>query len=218
MHLLEKFYEDFSRIAQLDWSQFHKFNAHIENFLVTLASRQEILSSLTKNLLANRDLLSLSGENPLLKKLILYKDVLTGTELRLHIFKEGVIDKPHDHRLSFSTMVLNGSYRHTLLSTKKDINELLKIEDLSILLSHDVRENSLYSINHDAIHVTEVVPETVSLSLRGPYMKEKWFNIDTEKNNIFFFGDSNLPTSFSYTQLQDTIDFLRQKHLIIIGD
>jgi hypothetical protein len=49
-----------------------------------------------------------------MRKLVLHDDADLGVRLRLHLYRGGFFDRPHNHRWSFASRILHGGYRHRL--------------------------------------------------------------------------------------------------------
>ena len=42
--------------------------------------------------------------------------------IRLHIFADEYFDRPHNHRWTYSSLILSGGYQHTIYSLKEEID------------------------------------------------------------------------------------------------
>ena len=208
--------EKFVQLSALNWEDVTQFSTYTQALLTELAQNKEMLTSLLHAILEDQKLLALCERNPVLSRIVLYNDETADIRLRLHIFSVEVEDKPHDHRWSFSSVILNGSYTHVLYTVNSEINENLRMQNLKPVLEQEETPGSTYSLHHSAIHTTIVKPDTVSIILRGPVRKTRWLNVDRQKDQAQWHGGKDKEQKImgreEYVQILDTLKRLNVCH------
>lgn len=157
----------------LPWSETSEPKVAVE-LLGGIATDKGKLRGLIENVASNERLLALSERSESFDKLVLGTDPSTGCRLRLHRFDTLFGDTPHNHRYSFWSFLLSGSYTHTIYGSGRDALRLprgrLPVSCYSAV--HAV--GAVYGLHHSIVHTaTHVVPGTYSLMLRGPKVKVK---------------------------------------------
>jgi hypothetical protein len=180
--------------TSFDWAAFGAAGRDSRDVIQEIALDRVALRELV--LAARRDehLLPLSEKVRDFKYLVLYDALDRGFRLRLHRFSEGQEDQPHNHRYSFSSCILSGSYSHTLFEVADEgaapdaqpYWELrqppgtfdggplarLPMTRLSPLMTQTQDAGSAYSLHHATFHATALPAQNAySLFLRGPAEK-----------------------------------------------
>lgn len=113
---------------------------------------------------------------PGMDKLVLWQSQDGALRLRLHLFSPGYTDRPHNHRWSFATRVLAGTYLHTVYGSGR---EVLSRGEQGIapapLHVHEVSAGAGYFLDHELVHSLATETHTVSLVLRGPSTRPDYF-------------------------------------------
>lgn len=181
---------DFSYLKKIKWQDINSFSIHTREILSCLANDKKLIEKLIDRVYKNKELIEKSESNPTLTKIVLFAQ--SDIEIRLHFFKYFISENPHNHRWSFSSFILNGGYEHRLFFVNAPLNENLKYKDIIPVYSKFEDKGSIYSIDHTIVHATiNPMPDTVTLIIRGPVMKEKWFHLDPIKNKIQFMERQN---------------------------
>ncbi|MEV4915842.1 hypothetical protein AB0K47_03360 [Streptomyces tirandamycinicus] len=104
------------------------------------------------------------------QKYVLHDDASTGLRLRLHIFNEHTFEEAHNHRASFSSLILRGSYRHALYGNVEDVwgGEDEPATAVKPRFIQEQTAGTSYTIHHAFVHSTYAIPGTVSLVIQGP--------------------------------------------------
>jgi hypothetical protein len=140
----------------------------------------------------------------LLDKLVIYDALDRGFRIRLHLSTNDHLDRPHDHRFSFSSLILRGAYQHVRHKPIGKLDETIPgtiQEDRQAVLT-DVKvepyfttieePGSYYTLHHTAIHTTITTDNTVSLFIRGPVEKERSFIMDRHTGKLWWrYGEVN---------------------------
>jgi hypothetical protein len=182
----------------VDWSNLNK--AHLQNseFLEALTANKEAMAVLVGRVQTEPDLWDLSEHNRLFDKLVLHDAPDRNFRLRLHIWADIEVATPHDHRWSFTTLLLRGGYQHTLYDLTDshgnsvppdaalDANDQPKFVER---FSSTLRGGDSYTIHHTLVHSTLTRSRTVSLVVRGPAEKSRARTTDPMTGAIQFgFG------------------------------
>ncbi|RGD59427.1 hypothetical protein DR950_17960 [Kitasatospora xanthocidica] len=117
-----------------------------------------------------------------LDKLVLHQD--DDYRLRVHRFRPGYFDRPHDHRWSFASMILTGAYRHVQYGTNEGFDTI----DPAALRPRQIRTERAgdqYVLHHTAVHSVTADAGTISLVLRGPAVKDAFRIIDAPSGGSF---------------------------------
>ena len=176
----------------LDWSGFEKAGIRSREVIQDLGADRVALRQLVLAVGRDEHLLSLSEKVRDFKYIVLYDALDRGFRLRLHRFSEGQEDEPHNHRYSFSSFILKGSYAHTLYEVADDEaqeNQLWRLQQppgtseggplprfnmtrLSSLMTQDQAAGSSYSMHHTSFHAAALPAQNAySLFMRGPAEK-----------------------------------------------
>lgn len=165
-------------LRQLDWSNFEDVSEVTGTVLRDLASSPGALEGLLESLAQNEKLLSMCEHYDLLDKLVLFYDQHLDFRLRLHVFLPGYFDRPHNHRWSYSSIVLRGSYKHFIYGEDDGLSDQIDVGSLRPVMMHQPRAGDVYTLHHSMIHSVIAEPYTVTLILRGPAEKERFVVMD----------------------------------------
>jgi hypothetical protein len=91
----------------------HRLRAASTTVLDMLTADRALLSELTDAVPNDPHLVGLCEHYDILDKIVLH-DAPAGWRLRLHVFLDGYFDRPHNHRWTYTSRILSGSYAHPL--------------------------------------------------------------------------------------------------------
>ena len=179
-----------------DWAAFDAAGRDSRDVIQEIAGDRAALRDLVLKVGHDEHLLPLCEKVRDFKYLVLYDALDRGFRLRLHRFSEGQEDEPHNHRYSFSSFILKGSYAHTLYEVADEgasreaqpYWELhqppgtfdpsgeglpgLAVTRLSPLMTQTQDTGSVYTLHHATFHATALPAQNAySLFLRGPAEK-----------------------------------------------
>ncbi|MGH3755676.1 MAG: hypothetical protein ACRDRP_23890 [Pseudonocardiaceae bacterium] len=166
-------------VAAIDWNDLAAVATASDKLLTALDSHRTMLRELAEQALDNPDLLHLCEHYDILDKIVLHDDP-SGWRLRLHVFLPGYFDRPHNHRWTYSSRILHGSYTHTLYGTDDQLGTGDTV-DVAALRPRMVRTEStgdFYTLHHTMIHSVTAQPHTTSLVVRGPAVKDRFLVTD----------------------------------------
>jgi hypothetical protein len=180
--------------VSIDWSDFDKASRISGDIVQELASDRALLRRMVLSIERDERLRFLAEKHDELNYIVLYDALDRGFRLRLHRFSQGLEDIPHNHRFSFSSALLSGSYVHTLFQVERvededperpawsldqpegshvgvDLREF-PVAGLEPQLATIQAAGSAYSLHHSTIHKTAMpVEDAYSVFCRGPAAK-----------------------------------------------
>ncbi|MER0481231.1 hypothetical protein ABR737_23320 [Streptomyces sp. Edi2] len=185
----------------VDWSDLHKARAQTNEILTALAEDKQAMTHLLERAREEEDLFDKCEHHRLLDKLVVYDALDRGFRIRVHVSTEDHRDRPHDHRFTFTSLILRGHYRHVrhqLVGRPEGVPEDAQDDfdaqdsDLRVIprfVTNEVAGNC-YTLHHSEIHTTYTTPNTVSLFLRGPAEKERSLITERETGRVWWrFGE-----------------------------
>ncbi|MEU9126695.1 hypothetical protein AB0D08_01035 [Kitasatospora sp. NPDC048540] len=191
----------------VDWSDLTKARAQTKDILLELSEDKAALRELLERAREEEDLFDKCEHHRLLDKLVIYDALDRGFRIRVHVSTEDHRDRPHDHRFSFTSLILRGRYRHVrhqLVGRPEDIPDEVQDDfdardsDLRVeprFATNEVAGNC-YTLHHSEIHTTYTTPDTVSLFLRGPAEKERSLITERETGKVWWrFGEDQEKTA-----------------------
>jgi hypothetical protein len=199
---------DYLDSLTIDWKEFESAASKSREIVKEISRDKKTLRMLCDRVETDPGLQALCERHQLLDYLVLYEALDRGFRLRLHLSTEDHFDRPHDHRFSFSSYIMAGSYIHTWY---KPLPELYKCKDEELLdfsdydhpdtvtsidiskcqpfLTRTESSGNCYSLHSSALHTTFTTPDTVSLFLRGPVEKRRSAIIDLQTRRLWWrFG------------------------------
>jgi hypothetical protein len=182
----------------VDWTDLDRATAVTDELLHELAADKDTLRMLVDRAAEDEDLLAQCECHRLLDKIVLYDGLDRGFRIRLHIATSDHLDRPHDHRFSFSSLILAGSYKQV---RHKVVGEMPEAVEADVQEDHQAvpieahvepefatteQVGSFYTIHHSVIHTTIMDDDTVSLFIRGPAEKERSLITDRDTGRLWW--------------------------------
>jgi hypothetical protein len=199
--------------VSIDWTDFDKASRISSDIVRELAADRPLLRRLVLSVQRDERLRFLAEKHDELNYIVLYDALDRGLRIRLHRFSQGLEDIPHNHRFSFSSALLSGSYVHTLFQVERAEDEEqetwrlhqpagshvgvqvreLPVAGLEPQLSTVQAAGSSYTLHHSTIHKTAMpVEDAYSVFCRGPAMKPCALQLQPEvKTYRWKFGQAN---------------------------
>ncbi|MEU6073686.1 hypothetical protein [Micromonospora sp. NPDC047074] len=185
----------------IDWSDLPKARQQTKEVLLALAEDKQALGELLARAREEEDLFDKCEHHKLLDKLVVYDALDRGFRIRVHVSTDDHRDRPHDHRFSFTSLIMRGGYRHVrhqLVGRAEDIPDDVQndweardtdVRVVPLFVTNEV-EGNCYTLHHNEIHTTFTTPNTVSLFLRGPAEKERSIITERETGKVWWrFGE-----------------------------
>jgi hypothetical protein len=136
-----------------------------------------LLGELADAVLDNPHLAGLCEHYDILEKIVLHDDP-DGWRLRLHLFLDGYFDRPHNHRWTYTSRILYGTYTHVLYGTDQDLTDAIDVAALSPRLVRTEEPGDTYTLHHSMIHSVTAHGQAVTLIVRGPAVKDRFVVTD----------------------------------------
>jgi predicted metal-dependent enzyme (double-stranded beta helix superfamily) len=205
----------FTPLSTLDWNDLPAVNSAATALLGQLAANRTILADLTAQMVENPHLAALCEHYDILDKLVLHDDP-SGWRLRLHVFLDGYFDRPHNHRWTYTSRILTGSYTHTLYGTDHEFTDEVDVSALTPRLVRVEEPGDTYTLHHSMIHSVTAHGEAITLIVRGPAVKDRFVVTDRATGKAWWqYGaatettDAAAAKRMSDTQLRGRIAMLR---------
>lgn len=216
---------------RIDWTDLDRATAVTDQLLHELAADKDTLRLLVDRAAEDDDLLAQCECHRLLDKLVLYDGLDRGFRIRLHISTSDHLDRPHDHRFSFSSLILAGSYkqvRHRIVGgLPEDVGADIQEDHQAVPIDARVEPEfatteqvgSFYTIHHSVIHTTIMEDDTVSLFIRGPAEKERSLITDRDTGKLWWrYGAQGESPERRSQKVMDKSQFeVRRRKLEVLG-
>jgi hypothetical protein len=175
----------------VDWTDLKKAHERNSAFLRELSSDRATMRALIDGLHEDAVLWDMCEHNRLFDKLVLHDAPDRGFRIRLHRWFDHEVAAAHDHRWSFTTLVLRGSYEHILYDVvsapdDRDVPRPDEHVDLVERLATTEGSGDSYTIHHTSVHATTTSPRTVTLLVRGPAEKARSRRTDPATGRIWY--------------------------------
>ena len=126
-----------------------------------------VLDDLLEALLADPRLQAMCERYDFLDKLVLHDMPDAGVRIRLHLYRDGYYDRPHNHRWSFASRIICGQYGHRIFGTDDAFTEDTDPATLRPLCERTETPGSTYALHHAIVHTVQASGGTISLLIRG---------------------------------------------------
>jgi len=206
---------DWLRDITIDWSDFAESSRISSGIVRELARDRDLLRRMVLDGEKDPHLRPLAEKHGELNYVVLYDALDRGMRIRLHKFTKGLEDIPHNHRFSFSSALLAGSYVHTLfhldrgedgaqgrepwaLGQPEGIRSDVELRNLTLYgyspaLETKQAAGSSYSLHHTTVHKTWMPDEDAySIFCRGPAAKPCALQLEPDVRTYRWkFGQAN---------------------------
>ncbi|HST47009.1 hypothetical protein [Jatrophihabitans sp.] len=175
-------------LRQIRWDDIEQVAAQAPPLLRELVADPAWLGRALEEMFADEHLRSLSERLEIFDKVVLLHDRASGVRLRMHIFHDGYVDTPHNHRFNFTSLILAGGYEQTLYGDWAPLSLDL---DPAVLRPRFIRQEtagSAYTIEHTLLHSVRAAAQTVTLTVRGPAQKDRMLVMGSDGAPFWAFG------------------------------
>lgn len=192
-------------LEAINWKDLHSASNSSKKILENIFSHREIVELLLKNVLKDKNLISLAEHYDFFDKIVVYVDQKDRFRIRIHIFSDDNSNRNriHCHRWNYSSLILSGGYQHSIYGSEKDINEHVAIKDLKPIIVQEETKGSIYTLGHDAFHAINAQGNTVSLLVRGPSVKDRFLIMDKTTDKKWW----------EYGRASETIEEIESKNI-----
>jgi hypothetical protein len=174
-----------ARLRGIDWNDAEQVENASEHILRHLAGDRTALRAAVQTAADDPHLRNLCEQYDILDKIVLHDDP-SGFRIRLHLFGSDHYDRPHNHRWTYSARLLTGAYTHTLYGTDEGFDETTDVSKLQPKMVRTERPGYGYTLHHTMVHAAVAEPNTVSLIVRGPAVKDRFLVTDRATGQIWW--------------------------------
>lgn len=190
----------------LDWSDASLSHETNSKFLRHVASTPGWLRRLIIDLPDDPEHFGMCEVDDFRYKFVIYDGRERNFRLRLHVWKEGFPETVHGHRFHYTSLILNGGYRHTVYVSEQDLypsgsrelpektysatdpamKSLVDVDKIKSSIIFSAEKGSTYTQFDQLLSSTVVYPDTVSLFTRGPAYRDSAFQWDLDSNTVIW--------------------------------
>jgi hypothetical protein len=172
-------------LRTLDWNDTAQIEHATADLLTHLAEDRGALRAAVENAADNPGLRGLCEHYDILDKIVLHDDP-SGFRVRLHLFGPDHYDRPHNHRWTYSARLISGSYTHMLYGTEEGFDETTDVHQLHPKMVRTEHPGYAYTLHHTMVHAAVAQPDTVSLIVRGPAVKDRFLVTDRANGQVWW--------------------------------
>ncbi|MEO1632323.1 MAG: hypothetical protein AAFU38_16245, partial [Bacteroidota bacterium] len=156
-------------LERLDWDNLAEVQGATRPILERLASDRAALRDLVEVSQLDDDGHSAWELTDHFARLILARSERLGVRLILLSMNPNDRDIIHNHRASFTTLILNSGYGHYVYrGVVRSRGQSFEAKDLQPIIFRNEIAGSIYSIHLSYLHSTRPLPNHLSLIIRGP--------------------------------------------------
>jgi hypothetical protein len=167
----------FAPLSDLDWQDLPAVAVASGQLLDRLDEDRALIDHLADSITTDPALIRLCEHYDILDKLVLQDDP-AGWRLRLHVFLDGYFDRPHNHRWTYTSRILTGSYTHTLYGTDDSFTDRIDVASLRPRLVRTEEPGDTCTLHYSMIHSVTAHGQAVTLIVRGPAVKDRFVVTD----------------------------------------
>ncbi|WP_036529332.1 hypothetical protein [Nocardia sp. CNY236] len=179
-------HSSFASLSGIDWNDTDSILAGCTPVFDAMSTDRALLASLICKTADDPTLAEMCEGFDFMRKLVLYDDPTHGVRVRLHLYRGGFFDRPHNHRWSFASRILHGSYQHRIFGPDSDFDEATDPNALRPLLTRHEQPGHTYALHHTSVHTVSAATNTASLLIRGPAAKQRFLIHDAAANEFFW--------------------------------
>ena len=176
----------FAGLVDINWEDPGSILEGAAPIFAALTAETQNLDALLSNLEMDSHLRDMCERYDFLDKLVLHDDTASQVRVRLHLYRSGYFDRPHNHRWSFASSIIRGSYRHKFYGDDGQFTEETDPDTLLPLQERIEGAGSSYALHHTSVHAVQAEADTISLLLRGPAAKTRFLILDREAGGSFW--------------------------------
>ncbi|MGK4585449.1 hypothetical protein [Kitasatospora sp. HPMI-4] len=166
--------ELFDEIDRIDWEDLPKAAVLTQRLIRDFAADKALFRRLLLAVEHDPYLWAKCEEDVVEDKIVLWDDVEKGLRIRLRMSTAYQQQLAHNHRFSFTNLVLRGDYLHRNYHARNGFDENTLPEDVQPVMLHEDRAGDCFTIHHNALHSTPFTQlGTISLVLRGNPVKDR---------------------------------------------
>ena len=175
----------FASLAKINWDDTASILGGARPVFDAL-TRTDLLPRLLDSLGADASLRAMCERYDFLDKLVLHDMAEAGVRVRLHLYRPGYFDRPHNHRWSFASHILRGRYLHRIYGRANEFGEDTDPSGLTAIHERFEEAGATYALHHTSVHTVQAEAGTISLLLRGPAVKDRFLILDRGAGGSFW--------------------------------
>ena len=183
---LTRLNEVLTALERIDWDNTGSILAGATPVFDLVAGNSVVLAGLLDNLQRDAHLQAMCERYDFLDKLVLADIPRSGIRIRLHLYRAGYYDRPHNHRWSFASRIMRGQYVHRIFGQDSDFTPDTDPSTLRPIHERVESSGAAYALHHTSIHTVQAEEGTVSLLIRGPAAKERFLILDRAAGGSFW--------------------------------
>ncbi|MFC7930733.1 hypothetical protein ACPCAE_28550 [Streptomyces cinereoruber] len=174
VHVNNTVVELFENVGPIDWDDLPAAAELTQRLIREFAADKALFRRLLLAVEHDPYLWAKCEEDVVEDKIVLWDDVEKGLRIRLRMSTDHQQQLAHNHRFSFTNLVLRGTYLHRNYVARNGFDENTLPDDVRPLMLHEDRAGECFTIHHDALHSTPFTElGTISLVLRGNPVKDR---------------------------------------------
>ncbi|ROO63076.1 hypothetical protein EDC02_5089 [Micromonospora sp. Llam0] len=178
----------FQALDTVDWNNTGSILHTAGSIFDAITHEPGLLTALLDNLATDTHLRTMCEDYDFMDKLVLYDSPDHQIRLRLHLYRTGYFDRPHNHRWPFASRILRGSYLHRLYGRDDHFTEDTDPDTLTPIMERVERPGSTYALHHTSVHTVQAEADSISILLRGPAAKERFLILDKTAGSFWVYG------------------------------
>src|SRR5215471_12100212 len=167
-------HSSFHGLSDIDWDDTGSILHYATPIFDAFATEPDLLDGLLDNLAHDAHLRAMCERYDFMDKLVLHDHTDRQVRVRLHLYRAGYFDRPHNHRWSFASQILRGSYLHRIYGRDNDFGEDTAPDTLQPIHERIESPGANYALHHTSVHTVQAEADTISLLLRGPAAKDRF--------------------------------------------
>ena len=176
----------FAALRQIDWDDTSSILHGCTELLDALDGDRSLLADLVAQVGQDPHLADMCEGYDFMRKIVLHDARDLNIRLRLHLYQAGFFDRPHNHRWSFASRILHGSYTHRVFGSDDQFVEDTDPHTLRPVYKRVEGPGSTYALHHTSVHTVQAEADTISLLVRGPSAKHRFLIIDAAVGGFFW--------------------------------
>ena len=179
-------FQAFHSLRCTDWDDVGSVAARCAPIFDSLEAEPGTIPALLERLADDSHLQSLCERFDFFDKLVVHDDVEAKIRVRIHLFVKGYFDRPHNHRWTFASLLLSGSYLHQLFGRDEAFGEDTDVDSLKPIMERTEQAGSRYALHHNSVHAVRAANDTISIVVRGPAAKQRSLILDRANRGSFW--------------------------------
>ena len=178
----------FRGLADIDWDDTGSILRHATPIFDAFVTELDLLARLLDNLESDAHLRPMCESYDFMDKLVLHDDTAAQVRVRLHLYRAGYFDRPHNHRWSFASHILRGSYLHRIFGRDDQFGEDTDPDTLRPIHERVEHVGASYALHHTSVHTVHAEADSISILLRGPAAKDRFLILDRSGPSFWVYG------------------------------